>query len=274
MKSTFLGMVVAFALCSPLRAYAQEESGGDEAAASGDESKEQAGGDKGGEPAGTDTAKPSEGSRNWSFGPYLRMVVVPSFMLKLFSDMAPSPFNVGFGVAATYRTDDGSPNFEMGLGYTSYGFHGPFRTKGGDANDTEWWDSSLGMVHLTGSVLWEAKLIGDKLGLQYGLGLDLGVVTGSLVRTEAYQPAGSSAWVKCPAPLYGPTCQLPMVGYDVKGEQYNVKQGNVPPVMAVPMLPRLGLRFAPIEDLWVRLDMAYGIFQFWFGLSAAYVPKL
>jgi hypothetical protein len=64
------------------------------------------------------------------------------------------------------------------------------------------------------------------------------------------------------------------VGPDVKGEQYGQKQGSIPPVMAIPMLPRLGLRASPIEDIWVRLDMAYGIAQFWFGLSAAYVPKL
>jgi hypothetical protein len=270
-----LGAVVALALCSPLHAYAQDESAGDEAAASGGESTEKAaGGETGGEPAGSDADKGSEGSRNWGFGPWFRMVVVPSFMLKLFSDMAPTPFNVGIGAAATYRTETGSPNFEIGLGYTGYGFHGPFRTKGGDANDTEWWDSNLGMVHVTGSILWEAHLVGDLLGLQYGVGLDLGVVTGGITRTEAYQPAGSSKWVKCPAPLYGPTCQLPIVSYDVKGEQYNAKQHNIPPVMAVPMLPRLGLRLAPIKDAWVRLDVGYDILDFWFGLSAAYVPKL
>jgi hypothetical protein len=44
--------------------------------------------------------------------------------------------------------------------------------------------------------------------------------------------------------------------------------------MAFPMLPRLGLRYAPIPDLWLRLDAAYGIAQFWFGLSAAYSPEI
>jgi hypothetical protein len=234
--------------------------------------------------AGSEADKGSPGKRTWSFGGYVRLNVVPAFMLKLFTDLAPSPTNAAFGVIATYRTDDGSPNFEMGLGYSGYGFHSPFRTKGGDANDTEWWDSNLGLVHLTGSILWEAKLVGDMLGLQYGVGMDLGVVTGSLKRTEAYLGT-DGAWHKCvgplaPDPLY---CQAPLSGsagpgatdpYNVKGEQYNVTQKNIPPVMAFPMLPRLGLRFSPIPDFWARLDMAYGIFQFWFGLSVAYVPKM
>ena len=76
----------------------------------------------------------------------------------------------------------------MGIGYQSFAFSGPFRTKGGDPNDTEWVESSLGLVHLTGSILWEAKFA-EQLAFQYGVGLDLGIVTGELKRTEAYQNA-------------------------------------------------------------------------------------
>ncbi len=292
MRAVVVGVMLALALSLAGHARAQDEQpAADEQAAAVDQSDsgaDQAGGasESSGEPAGADAAKPaSEGSRNWSFGPYFRLVVVPSFMLKLFVDLAPTPTDPAFGVTATYRTADGSPNFEMGIGYAAYAFHGPFRAKNGDPNDTEWIDSGLGLVHLTGSILWEAPIVKDTLGFQYGVGLDLGVVTGSLKRTEAYQQA-NGAWAKCTAPgIPSPlTCQAPQhvpLGttpytdpYDVKGEQYNVTQKGLPPVMAFPMLPRLGLRYSPIPDLWVRLDAAYGIAQFWFGLSAAYVPKL
>jgi hypothetical protein len=228
--------------------------------------------------------KPGADARNWSFGPYFRFVVVPSFMLKLFLDEAPSPSNVAFGASAAYRTAEGGPIFDMGLGYTSYGFTGPFRAKGGIGNDTEIVESNLGLVHLTGSILWESKIV-EKLAFQYGVGLDLGIVTGSMKRTEAF-PSGSG-WAKCLGPgnppLAAAYCQPPLTAsgilagsdpYNVKGEQYGVTQKNIPPVMAFPMLPRLGLQYAPIPDFWVRLDAAYGIAQFWFGLSAAYVPKM
>jgi hypothetical protein len=163
----------------------------------------------------------------------------------------------------------------MGIGYTSYSFTGPFRTKGGDRNDTEFWESNLGLVHLTGSVLWEAPIVQDKLGFQYGVGLDLGIVTGKIVRTEAYQQANGS-WAKCTAPgvPLNDTCLGPAAPANVKGEQYGVTQQNIPPVMGFPMLPRIGLRYAPIPDFWVRFDAGYGVVQFWLGLTAAYAPKM
>ena len=67
---------------------------------------------------------------------------------------------------------------------------------------------------------------------------------------------------------------LPTDPYDKKGEQYNVVDKSVPPLMGLPMLPHLALRYTPIDELSLRFDAAYGIVQFWFGLSAAYAPEL
>jgi hypothetical protein len=281
-------LVCALALCATTEVSAQdgEQAGADETAASdqgaGDASAEAQHGEA---ESGKEPEKAAPGSHNWSFGPYLRFVVVPSFMLKLFLDEAPSPSNLGFGVSATYRSDSGSPNVDLGIGYTSYSFTGPFRTKGGDANDTEFVESNLGLVHVTGSILWETPIVEDKLGFQYGVGLDLGIVTGKMVRTEAY-PVGNG-WAKCAGPGNPASeiayCQPPQTAagatagtdpYNVKGEQYGVIEKSIPPVMAFPMLPRLGLRYAPIHPLWFRLDAAYGIAQFWLGLTAAYVPDM
>jgi len=134
-------------------------------------------------------------------------------------------------------------------------------------------------VHLTGSVLWEAK-IAEPLTFLYGVGLDVGIVTGQLKRTEAYLDPASNAWKKCPGVVLGsPYCQPPSTfgartdPYDKKGEQYNVIDKGIPPVMAFPMLPHLALRYTPIDELSLRLDAAYGIVQFWFGVVAAYAPK-
>lgn len=286
MRASAVWVVGALAVCLTTQAAAQDDQQAqdDKIASTPSAGEGDAATGSGGEAEpGSEPDKPASDVRNWSFGPYFRFVVVPAFMLKLFLDEAPSPSNVGFGASATYRVSSGGPNFEMGIGYTGYGFTGPFRAKGGDGNDTEVVKSNLGLVHLTGSVLWESAIVEDKLSVQYGFGLDLGIVTGSMKRTEAY-PAGSG-WAACagpgvPNPAY---CRVPLTPagivagsdpYDVKGEQYGVTQKNIPPVMAFPMLPRLGLRYAPIPDLWVRLDAAYGIAQFWLGLSAAYVPKM
>jgi hypothetical protein len=125
--------------------------------------------------------------------------------------------------------------------------------------------------------LWEAK-VAEPLTFLYGVGLDLGIVTGQLKRTEAYQQG--SEWKKCPGPGFAVTCGFPITGAigsdpaDKKGEQYNQIDKGIPPVMGFPMLPHLALRYTPIPDLAIRLDAAYGIVQFWFGLGIAYVPKL
>ena len=63
----------------------------------------------------------------------------------------------------------------------------------------------------------------------------------------APRPFAACAGPGVPNPLY---CQPPQTGaigtdpYNKKGEQYGVTEKSIPPVMAFPMLPRLGLAFA------------------------------
>jgi hypothetical protein len=281
MRVSIAWVACALALGAGLPAYAQDDEAGDQASESNDSDAAQEGGGQEGEPAQkAETKDKSNPLRAWSFGPYVRYNVVPAFMLELMLDIAPSPAGPAFGAMASYRGSKDGPTFDMGIGYASYAFTGAFRTKGGVANDTEWIESSLGLVHLTGSILWEAK-VAEPLSFLYGVGLDVGVVTGQLKRTEATQGA-NGAWRKCPGPGLAVDCGFPMTvplgtptdPYNVKGEQYNVVDKSVPPLMGLPMLPHLALRYTPIEELSLRLDAAYGIVQFWFGLSAAYAPKL
>jgi hypothetical protein len=270
---------LALSVCAP--AAAQD----DESAADADSAESTEGSDQSAEAAGAEgeaaetTAAPTPGSHAWAFGPYFRYSIVPAFMLDLFVDLAPTISDPGFGATATYRGSEDGPSFDMGLGYQSFSFSGPFRVKGGDAGDTEWLESSLGVVHLTGSILWEAKFA-EQFAFQYGVGLDVGVVTGELKRTEAYKTA-SGGWAKCPgARVTDIYCLPPMTGaigtdpYDKKGEQYNVVEKSVPPIFGLPMLPHLALRYTPVPEFWVRFEAAYTIASFWFGLSAAYSPEL
>jgi hypothetical protein len=277
-RAATMGLALVLSLAPASFAGAQDDfddDGFEDAEAEGDLS-----GEADGETGGEDQASTPAGKRSWFFGPYFRFVFVPAFMLELFLEEAPTVGNAAFGAAATYRTEDG-PSFEIGIGYTSYGFDDPFRAKGDPIEDTEYLNSSLGLVHLTGSILWNTPLVEDKLFFEYGVGLDLGIVVGELVRSEARLDAAGN-WERCPGPVPGdggfcePTRSgLPTDAYDAEGAHYGVVEERVPPVALFPMLPRLGLRYEPIpNELAVKFEVAYGIAQIWLGLSAAYAPAL
>jgi len=212
----------------------------------------------------------------WWLGAYLQGAFVPSFMLKLFLDDAPTVSNLGFGVTATHRNKDGM-SFVIGLGYAPYSFAGPFRISGDPETDTEWLDSSLALLHLRGQMLWSTDIVDNMLSFEYGVGLDIGVVLGEMKRTEAHRDASGSfqpcAGPAVPNPIY---CDVPQSlgrptdAYDAYGAHYNVVEERVPPVMLIPMLPALALRYTPIPELAIKLDAAFGLMQFAIGLSAAY----
>jgi hypothetical protein len=218
----------------------------------------------------------------WWFGAYLQGAFVPSFMLKLFLDDAPTVANVGFGFTATHRGADGM-SLVLGLGYAGYGFDGAYRAKGDPETDTEYLHSTLGLLHLRAQVLWSTDIVKNTLSFEYGVGLDFGVVLGTLTRTEAYRDFATGNFAPCAAPgdpRGGAYCELPVTlgartdGYDQRGAHYGVVEKRVPPVMAVPMLPALALRYTPIRELAIKLDAAFGLLQFSVGLSAAYGVSL
>ena len=285
-----LALTLALGAALPVTARAQdddeeaqdEDSADEPASAEGDDSAEGDGDDAKADDADGDADKDSaeaeddaaaDAPRSWYFGPYFRYALVPYF--GLFLDESPSIANPAFGVTATHRSVDGAA-LEIGLGYTSLSFSGPVRAPGDPVEDTEWTESDLGLVHLTGSVMWGTELI-DKLSFEYGVGLDLGLTTGSVVRTEAYPSGGGYA--PCitplnPNPIY---CELPMRpgtdAYNEAGAHYGVTEERVPPIFANLMLPHLALRYEPIPDLAVKIEAALGFPEIWFGLSAAYGPK-
>jgi hypothetical protein len=80
--------------------------------------------------------------------------------------------------------------------------------------------------------------------------------------------------------LGDPYCELPQTlgattdAYDQKGAHYGVVEKRVPPVMLIPMLPVLALRYTPMPQLAIKLDAAFGLMQFSLGLSAAYGVNL
>jgi hypothetical protein len=179
----------------------------------------------------------------------------------------------GFNLVATHRSQSGL-SVVFGLGYISYAVEGPYRDKGDPETDTEYIDGNLGLASLNASLLWSTRFE-SWLALEYGFGIDLGIVTGELKRTEAYPDSSAEdGWSPCDGPgnplsqiAY---CGLNSVPYDQQGEHYGVVEERVPPVMAFPSIPHLALRFEPDPHVALKLELAYGIVQFWFGLSAHY----
>ena len=254
------------------------EAASDDGAEAGDDGDD--GDDASAEPAPAaeadeaDEPAAASGAHTWWVGPYVEMRIVPSFLLNLFLDASPTVVNPAFGATITHRDAEGF-SWVLGIGYASYGFDGPFRAKGDPELDTEWLNSDLGFLHLRGQLMWSVP-IGSSFAFEYGVGIELGAVLGSMVRSEAYKQLNGE-FAKCqqalvPDPNYcEPTTNFsPTNAYNEEGAHYNVEEERVPPVAAALMLPALALRFTPIEQLAIKLEASFGLMQFSFGLSAAY----
>jgi outer membrane protein OmpA-like peptidoglycan-associated protein len=214
---------------------------------------------------------------HWWLGAYFRHLEVPGFILDAFLEKAPEISNNGFGLVGTYRTGEGL-NIEIGVGYMPLEFEGPLLAPGNPDTDTELATSDLGFFHLTGSVLWDIEFH-STVALEIGVGLDLGLLSGDVVRNEAYLDGGEYRPCAGPgnpgtrlnpldptSPLY---CNTEMVTTDPgdEGEHYNVKEDAIPPFFAVPMLPRVGLRIQPFKYLAIKAEAAFGIYAWWVGVS-------
>jgi outer membrane protein OmpA-like peptidoglycan-associated protein len=245
--------------------------------------------------AAATSAAPAESQQptavdHWWFGGYYRHQWIPSYMTSAFFARAPSVSNNGFGFTATYRTGGGL-NVELGFGHMPYHFHGPFLAKDSDVTDTELIKSGIDLWHVTSSLLWDIEFH-KTVALEIGFGIDVGVLTGHVMRNEAYVDAAGH-FANCVGPLNPatlgppdamgqriPYCNVPENGSynpttgtyqsdnpDAKGEQYNVKDNHVPPVMLFPMVPHLGLRIQPIKYLAIKAEFAFGVVQMWAGVS-------
>lgn len=226
---------------------------------------------------------PDEGllGGQWLIGPQYRYVWVPGFIQELFFDITPTVANHAFGLVVTHRDEDGF-SAVIGLGYTGYGFSGPYRLKDEPDIDTEFVKSDLGLLHATSAFLWSAQLH-PAVAFEYGFGVDFGLVLGDVVRNEAYpDDSAPQGWRAC-AGKRDPVARaltgnnehcadpdpptLDTNAYNERGEQYNVVEKRVPPVFAGFSLPQLGFRFQPHEHVVFKIEAGFGIWQFWAGAS-------
>jgi outer membrane protein OmpA-like peptidoglycan-associated protein len=217
----------------------------------------------------------------WFLGAYWRSLWIPTYILKPFVDRAPKITSNGFGVVASHRSKSGF-TIEFGLGYMPYAFEGAFVQEGAQIEETEWWKSDLALWHATASFMWGIDFH-RMVGIDIGLGLDLGIFSGGIERDEAYVDTSTGTFKACDGPLMPatvgpngvPFCDQPMLnGMPVdqldssqEGEHYDVQQERIPPVMLVPMLPHVALRFHPHPAVMLKAEFAFGIAQLVAGAS-------
>jgi len=223
----------------------------------------------------------------WFLGAYYRHAWVPKLLLKPFFERAAGVSNDGFGLVVSRLAANGMST-QLGVGYMPYHFQGAFNARGGLIEDTELVTSKLALLHLTGSVLWPVELH-RTLRLEIGLGVDLGIIFGSLRRSEAYSDA-QGVFRRCSSALQPavtgpdsdgmggklPYCEqavdsagkaIPSNTASAQGAQYDARESRVPPIMLLPLLPHVALRYAPSKRVTIALEGAFAVAQFWLGAS-------
>ncbi len=222
---------------------------------------------------------------NWR---YLRM---PSWMIEWGVDRAPSVGSAGsfFGEFA-YRKD----GFQItaDVGWIKFHLKGPFTLAGDPETDTEWLDGPFNLLVATATFTWSTSFT-DWMSLDYGVETGPVFLFGDLKRSEAYRTA-DGGWAACPYALYDngqgsqaycaeplpdpETGQIPPTNEaDEDGEHYGVtaKKGifnKGVPHMLWAVGPRISLRFKPIKQLVLRVDVPLPVFPFGFmgGLAAQF----
>jgi hypothetical protein len=221
-----------------------------------------------------------------------RYVMLPKFVLQWFLDEAPAITATGsfFGEFG-YRKD----GFQViaQVGWMKWNFAGPFRAAGDPVEDTEWIDGKFNFLQGTAAVTWSTSFT-DWFAIEYGVEGGFAGVVGDLTRSEAYHN-DKGGWTACPTYAADPGwppgvdrgmdsttfCETPMNpptdSASETGAHYNVKApkgiANKGVPRAVPILgPRVALRFKPIHQLVLRVDIPLPLFPYGFvgGIAAQF----
>lgn len=218
-------------------------------------------------------------------GAFYRHNFIPGFMLGLFLADYTTTNNSAFGLELTYRKD--GLDIATSLSYQSFDVHGPYRAEGDPETDVEFIDSDLSVIFAGTTFLWSTPF-NDVVSLQYGLGLGLGVVTGSLVRNEAYPDADNnsghavSGFSRCSGPSVPDSvyCEADVAdpsNPDARGGHYDFEaakwfdSGSVPNLYFRLALPHLALRIKPVRQFMMRVEGGFDFFSgFFVGGSMAY----
>lgn len=134
-------------------------------------------------------------------GARYRAVVIPTFVQSLFADGGEGLVAHSPGLEFAMRKD----GFEYNL-FTQLGFYTasdvPFKGKSDEATAWEIIDFDYSILTLGADFMWSTDEFAPGLSMTYGAGLGLGIVFGSLTRTQAHPKPGGNVgkpedYVRC-----------------------------------------------------------------------------
>ena len=209
-------------------------------------------------------------------GAHYRGTIIPKFMLNLFVDGGETVYSNSFGIDFDIRKDGFS--IIPSLTFAEYGTGDiVFKEKNTKdiAGNYSLVNSSLKAVYANLDLLWSAKL-SKNIDFEYGAGIGLGVVFGSLKNNwVSRDPQGNfTACAAVGAPGTGcnkadhQNSSTDKVGGYVEKSWFD--GGSRPAIFPWISVPEVGLRFKPIKQFEGRLGLGFSMTGFWFGLSGAY----
>jgi hypothetical protein len=238
-------------------------------------------------PPATDWDPLEKDGKSYRFvGMRFRNVIVPKFILNLFSDGGATVNVFTFGPELSTRKE--GLEIDLALSYADYSMN-PFLFKGKNDADDAWEivSSDMKLVYLTADLLYEIPLDREKgrFSLLVGGGVGLGVVFGNLYRAQArpldpgsLNPDDVRQWSRCTGPGGGGVdpgtgnvfCDNSNDHFGDYDEPSWINGGSKPSVFPWISFPQVSFRYKPIKQLQTRLDAGFSITGFFFGMSAGY----
>lgn len=219
-------------------------------------------------------------------GARYRGTIVPAFLEHLFVNDGSTIYSNTVGLEAERRKDGQSM---IGwIAFTEYGFGNTLFFQKNEQDLPQNYsivNSGLKGLYVGLDESWSVPIRND-MQFEYGFGIGLGVIFGSLENDwvtlgnagdpGAVKGSNGNYYVPCQAQSDGASCTTALhqnastakVGGYVEKNWLN--GGAVPVVFPHIAIPQLGLRYKPIPELEARLSLGFSITGFWFGLSADY----
>lgn len=211
--------------------------------------------------------------------------IIPQFMVNLFVNDGATFISHTVGAELDIRRD----NFSIipSITYSSYNFGDTLffeKNVSDTANNYSDVSSTLGAIYVGADLLW-SKEISNHVSFEYGAGLGIGVLFGSLTNDWVYQN-NNGPLVGTNGTHYSP-CVTQGDGYGCSYADHTNADPNHPKVNgyhepnwfsggSVPVLfprislPELGIRYKPIKELESRFLVGFSLTGFFFGLSVDY----
>jgi len=228
------------------------------------------------------------GQKYYFVGLRYRATIIPQFMVNLFVNEGATFVSHSIGAELDMRKD-GQSTIPW-IAYQTFGFGDTlFEQKNGSppADQASNWsvvNSGLSALFLGLDELWSVPMDGDHhWDFEYGFGVGVGVVFGSLQNNWVYDSAngplvtGSGRhFAECQSQTSGPSCPIgahqnatiAKVGGYTEPNWFN--GGSVPVIFPHIAIPALGIRWKPVKQFEMRLNTGFSLTGFFFGISGDY----